>query len=633
MQHKLLRRSVVLILSLALAALCAAPVAAQTEVRERSEIDDKYKWDLSHIYPDWESWQEGLAKLEQMMNEFEGLKGTLSGGPENLAGAFQLNDEMDALSYLVYRYPQFQYVLNTRDNDAAGKLQQVQSLYARFGTATAWLNPEILSIGWDTMSAWLDRYEALAPYRHPIEDTYRQQAHVLTEDKERLLSYYSLLGASPTESYGALSTADIKYRDVTLSDDSKVTMTPGNYRSVLANNGSQTDRAAAFETYYATYADNANTYAGLYNGVLQRDWAAAQARGYATCLEAGLDDYNVPTEVVENLVAAVKRGLGPLHRYYRIRKEALGLEEYHNYDGSYPIVDFHKTYKYDDIVDWIIESVEPLGGEYQNRVREAFDSRWVDVYETPNKTTGAFSGGCYGVHPFILMNYNQTLENVFTLAHEFGHAMHTELANAAQPKATASYTLLGAEVASAVNEGLLMDYLLKRSDDPLERAALLLQAIDDLEGVFFTQVRFAEYEIEAHRMAERGEPITAESLAELYTRIAKEHSGEDVVFDSLYRYTWTRISHFYEVPYYVYQYAASFAVAAQILDDIKSDDASLRQDALERYIAYLKAGGSDYPIELMKEAGADLRDPATFDAVIALMDRMVTQLEEEMALL
>jgi oligoendopeptidase F len=408
-------------------------------------------------------------------------------------------------------------------------------------------------------------------------------------------------------------------------------MTSGNYRSILANNGNQADRTAAFETYYATYADNANSYASLYNGVLQSDWASAQARNYGSCLEAGLDGYNVPVEVVENLFAAVKRGLAPLHRFHKLRKKALGLEEYHNYDGSYPIVDFHKEYDYDDAVAWIIESVAPLGKEYQDKVKEGFSSRWVDVYETPNKTTGAFSASCYGVHPFILMNYNKTIDNVFTLAHEIGHAMHSVLANAAQPKATADYTLLGAEVASAVNEGLLMDYLIKNSDDPLERAALLLRAVDDLEGVFYTQVKFAEFEVEAHRMVERGEPVTSETLRALYNNIAAPYGGEDVVGDSLYGYTWTRISHFYEVPYYVYQYAASFSAASQLMNDINSGDKSVRQDALDRYMAYLKAGGSDYPMELMKTAGADLTEPATFDAVIAHMDRLVTQLEQEMA--
>ncbi len=621
----------ILTISLVLATLTVGSVLGQSTVKERSEVEDKYKWDLSHIYPDYDAWEQGLADLERMMGEFEGLKGTLANGPENVYKAFKLYDDMDVLAYKVIRYPQFHHALNTRDNDAAAKAQRVYSLYARFGTATAWLDPELLAIGWDTMSKWLDEYKPLAPYRHPISDSFRQHKHVLTEDKERLLSYYNLLRQSPDNAYTALSTADIKYRDVTLSDGSTVTLTPGNYRGILTNNGNQADRAAAFEVYYATYSDNANAYAALYNGVLQADWANAQARNYGSCLEAGLDGYNVPVEVVENLMAAVKRGMEPLHRFHQLRQKALGLEVYHNYDGTYPIVDFHKTYEYEDAVNWIIESVAPLGEEYQAKVKEAFASRWVDVWETPNKTTGAFSGGCYGVHPYILMNYNKTMDNVFTLAHEVGHAMHNVLSESTQPKATADYTLLGAEVASAVNEGLLMEYLLKRSNDPLEKTFLLLRAIDDLEGVFYTQVQFAEFEVEAHRMVERGEPITAESLSELYDKISGEYRGAVVTPDSLYRYTWTRISHFYDVPYYVYQYAASFSAAAQLMNDITSDDKKVRQDALNRYLTYLKDGGSDYPIELMKKAGADLTNPATFDAVIAHMDKLVTQLEQEMA--
>ncbi|MEW6411255.1 MAG: oligoendopeptidase F [Candidatus Zixiibacteriota bacterium] len=621
----------ILTLTLVLSLMVSGAVFGQSAVPQRSEIPDEYKWNLSDIYPDWQSWEQGMADLERMMGEFENLKGTLANGPENVYKAYKLYDDMDVIAYRVIRYSGFQFALNTRDNEAAARSQQFYSLYAKFGTATAWLTPELLAIGWDTMSKWLDEYKPLAPYRHPISDAFRQHQHVLDEEKERLLSYYNLLRSSPDDAYTALSTADIKYRDVTLSDGSTVTLTPGNYRGILTNNGNQADRAAAFETYYATYSDNANSYAALYNGVLQADWANTQARNYGSCLEAGLDDYNVPVEVIENLIAAVKRGLEPLHRFHELRKKALGLDTYHNYDGSYPIVDFHKTYEYDDAVKWITESVAPLGKEYQDKVKEAFASRWVDVYETPNKTTGAFSGGCYGVHPFILMNYNKTMDNVFTLAHEMGHAMHSVLSEQNQPKAISDYTLLGAEVASAVNEGLLMDYLLKNSKDPLERTFLLLRAIEDLEGTFYTQVQFAEFEVEAHRMVERGEPITAESLSELYDEIAKEYRGDVVTPDSLYRYTWTRISHFYDVPYYVYQYAASFSAAAQLMNDIKSDDQKLRQDALDRYLTYLKSGGNDYPIELMKKAGADLTDPATFDAVIAHMDKLVTQLEQEMA--
>ncbi|MDH4157712.1 MAG: oligoendopeptidase F [candidate division Zixibacteria bacterium] len=631
MRISFLQRLINLALLLTLAAFFTSSALAQSKMPQRSEIKDKYKWDLSHIYPDWEAWRQGLAEIEQKMNDLQRFQGTLAGGPENLLRAFQLNDEVDILSYRVYRYPQLAYALDTRDPEAGAGLQQVQGVFARFGTATAWLTPELLSIGWDTMSTWLDKFEGLAPYRHPIEDAYRLQQHVLSEDKERLLSYYSILGSTPTDAHRALSTADIDYREVVLSDGDTVILTPGNYRSVLTTRENQADRAAAYDTYYKTYSDNANTYATIYNGILQRDWANAQARNYQSCMEAGLNGYNVPPMVLENLIASVKRGLGPLHRYFKIRKEALGIEEYHNYDGSYPIVDFHKTYEYDEIVDWIIESVGPVGKAYQDRVKEAFENRWVDVYETPNKATGAFNASCYGVHPYILMNYNKTLESAFTLAHEVAHAMHSVLAETHQPKATSSFTLLGAEVASAVNEALLTDYLVKRSNDPLERAALLLRTIDDLSGVFYTQVKFAEFEVEAHRMAERGEPVTAETLSELFARISDEHGGDIVTEDSLYRYTWARIDHFYEVPYYVYQYAASFAVAAQLIDDITSDDQARRQDALDRFLTFLEAGGSDYPIELMKKAGADLTRPETFDAVIALMDRLVTQLEEEMA--
>ncbi len=624
-------RIVLAIAALFVLSLCASAVAQSSGVTQRDEIDDKYKWDLSHIYPDWQTWEEGLKELETVMDEYAALKGTLAGGPENILHAYQMYDKLDALAYKVYRYPNLAQALDNANNEVSAQFQKVLILLAKFGTATAWFSPELLSIEWTTMEKWLNENESLAPYRFSIENQYRLQEHVLDEDKETLLSFFGPFNGTPSSIYNDLSVSDIEYNSAVLTSGDTVVITPGVYRNILANNRSQEDRGRAFEAHYSTYHVNRNTYAAIYNGIMQRDWAMAQARDYNSCIEANLDANNIPLQVVENLIDAVRNGLEPLQRYHRIRKEKLGLEEYHGYDGSLPIIDYDRQYPYDEATEWVYEACAPLGEDYQKTVRMAFDERWIDVYETDGKTTGAFSAGVYGVHPYLLLNYNETVSSVFTLAHEIGHCMHSHLANSTQPKSTSDYTLFVAEVASAVVEALTLDYLLEKSEDPLERVAMLLQAIDDLEGTFYVQTMFCDYELRAHRLVEQGQPITADVLSDVYEELWKEWAGPDKVFDSLYRSTWTRISHFYDVPFYVYQYATCYAAAGKILEDIRSEDESVREEALNRYVDLLKSGGNDYPMEQLRKAGVDMNNPETYVYVIKQMDYLVTQLETEIA--
>ncbi len=614
-----------------LALTLVASALAKPNTLNRAEIPDKYKWDLSDIYPNWEAWEADLGRLEKLMDSYAALQGTLNQGAAQILKANKLGDELGMLTYKVYRYPALSSVTDTRNNEIAAKLQRVQILFAKFNIATAWYNPELLTIPWKTMKGWLDNTPELAPYRYGIEDLYRRQAHVLDKDKEQLLSYFSQVNGAPGSIYRELSTSDIKYATTTLSDGEEKTITPGEYYKILSTDRNQDDRAKAFESFYGVFAANANTYAAIYNGILQRDWASTQARNYKSCLEAALDDDNVPVSVYENLVTQVKAGLGPVHRYNALRKKALKLENYHGYDGSLPIVNFDKTYKYEDVKPWVIESVAPLGKEYQKKMKKVLSSRWIDVYENEGKRSGAFSAGVYGVHPYMLMNYNETLENVFTLAHEAGHTMHTLLADENQPFATSDYKIFVAEVASTLNEALFLDYLMEHTDDPVERVALLQQAIDNIIGTFYVQVMFAEYEWRAHQMVEQGQPITADALSALYTELKNEHDGDAVIFDELYGATWTRISHFYNSPFYVYQYATCYASSAKIHKAITTGSKKERKAAVEKYLTLLKSGGSDYPMELLKKAGVDLTQPETIQAVVDQLDDLVTKLEKEMA--
>lgn len=609
----------------------ASTAFAAPNTLNRDSIPARYKWDLTHIYPNWEAWQQGYDRLDSLMTEFAGLKGTLANGPEATLRAFQLQDELDKLSYKVYRYPQLQHDLNQRDSEIREKFQQVQILFAKFGQATSWFTPELLAIPWETMQEWIASDDEFAPYRHNIENTYRQQEHVLDEDKEELLSYFNQFSGTPADIHEALTTADMEYPRVSLNGEDTVTLTPGEYYSTLTYNRSQEQRKKAHEAFYGVYHKDKNTYGAIYNAILQRDWATAQARNYESTLEADLHGDNVPTEVYETLVNTVKAGTEPVKRYYEARRKALGLDEYHLYDGSVSVVDFDKKYEFDDITDWIVESVEPLGQDYQEQIKDVFKGGWIDVYESEGKATGAYQARVYGAHPYLLLNYKETMNDMFTVAHEVGHTMHTLLSYENQPFATANYTIFVAEVASTLNEALFLDYMFEKSDDPKERIALLEQAIDNIIGTFYTQTQWADFEWQAHQLAERGEPVTENSLRQLYKNIENEYYGDAVVLDSLYEYTWTRIGHFYFAPYYVYKYATCYASSAKLVKEITSGDENTSRDALDRYLTLLKSGGNDYPMEQLKAAGVDLSDPSTVQAVVDQLDELVTLYEQELA--
>jgi oligoendopeptidase F len=599
--------------------------------RNRQEISDKYKWNLNDIFPSWDEWEAGYKTLEGSIDKYSALKGTLAKGPERLLEAFKLSDQLGQLAYRVWYLPSLQYDEDQRDNAVNAKRQQVQILFARLQQAQSWFNPELLTIPLETVRGWMDRLDALRLYRFAIEDLYRQQEHVLDEAGERLMSLASRLASAPNEAYWSLSTADAKYPTITLSDGEEITVSYGQYRAILATRREQADREKAFRALYQTYNASLNTYATLYNAVCQRDWFQARARGYKTTLDAALHGDNIPASVVENLVSTTRAGVEPLRRYHRLRRETLGVKEYHVYDFAIPLVTFDRKYEYDDVLDWIVTAVAPLGAEYQKRMREGFSGRWIDVYENEGKRSGAYSAPVHGTHPYMLLNYTDTLDDVFTLAHEMGHSMHTILSHETQPFIYSGYTIFVAEVPSTLSEALLLDYMLEKSNDPAERIVLLQHAIDNITSTFFTQVMFADFELRAHRLAEEDKPITSEILTKMYGTLLNDYYGDAVDLNDLTGVTWARIPHFFNSPYYVYQYATCFASAAKLAKEITEGDAASREEARQRYLALLKSGGSDHPMQLLKNAGVDLSQPDTVRAIIDQLDGLVTRLEAELA--
>ncbi len=617
----------------AMSAEPATPTSVAPAPRSRHELPVEETWNLHDIFPDWGAWETGCAELERGIRAFATRKGSLAGGAAALLGAMQASDVLGQLAYKVYYFASLHYDQDQRDNTANARRQRVQLLLSLWRQATSWFNPELLAIPLDTVRGWMDGSPDLAVYRFALENLYRQQEHVLDQQGERLLSLASQFGNAPEDVYDALSTADARFPTVRLSTGEEVQATYARYRAVLATNRVQADRGAVFAAHHQAFADHLNTYAALYNGVLQRDWFHAQARGYATMLEAALHANNIPVSVVENLIDTTREGVAPLQRYERLRQRVLGLPSYHIYDGTIPLVEYERTYRYADVTDWIVESTAILGAEYQTRVRQAFTGRWIDVYENPGKHSGAYSAAVYGVHPYMLLNWNDTLDGVFTLAHEMGHSMHTMLSHETQPFVYSSYTIFVAEVPSTLSEALLLDYMLARTTEPRERIVLLQHAIEEVTSTFYRQVMFANYELEAHRMVERGEPITADALSDLYLGILRHFYGDTIAYDHLVRVTWARIPHFYASPFYVYQYATCFASSASLLQDLRSGDAARRAAAVDRYLTLLRSGSSDHPMTLLRTAGVDLAEPATVRAIVAYLDTMVGRLEEELAAL
>jgi oligoendopeptidase F len=606
----------------------AAPVS-----RSRHEVPEEFTWNLGDIFTDWSDWEQSCAELAAGIDRFRSLQGTLGRGAERLLSALQLSDTLGQLAYKVYYYAALRYDEDQRDNGVNARRQQVQALLARWAQATSWFNPELLEIPLETVREWMAGSDALRVYRFALEDLYRQQAHVLDQEGERLMSLANRLEGSPDEAYEALSTADIKYPSITLSTGETVQVTYGQYRAILARNRVQADRARAFTALHETFAANQNTYASLYSGVLQRDWFVARARHYASTLDAALFGNAIPRSVVENLLATTKAGVEPLRRYHRLRRRALGLDTYHMYDTNIPLVDYDRKYEYAEVLGWIVDSVAPLGPDYQARMRRGFTGRWIDVYETPGKRSGAYSAPVYGVHPYMLLNWNHTLDAVFTLAHEMGHSMHTLLSHEHQPFVYSGYTIFVAEVPSTLSEALLLQTMLERSTDPLERAVLLQHAIDEIVGTFYTQVMFADFELQVHRLVEQDQPITAEVLGDIYFDLLKSYHGDALDYDELSRFTWSRIPHFFGSPYYVYQYATCFASTAKIAAGILQAPAGEREQAVRRYLALLEAGGSDHPMTLLGRAGVDLSEPGTVQAVVGQLDTMVEELERAIAAL
>ena len=570
------------------------------EVKARSEMNPEFQWDLSPIYESDEAWRGALARAEADVKGLGDLPGTLGASSGALAAAL---DRITAAEQQVERVYEYAFLKKSGDNgDPAAQEMEARavSLYVQLQTATAFLEPELLRIDADALGAWM-KEDALRPYRHFVDDVTRRRAHTLDDKGERMLAMLGDVAQTPGNTFDMFESVDMKLPAITGEAGEKVQLTHGGF-SVLRESRDPRVRREAFEAYFGAFGDYINTLASIYGGAVKLDCYHADVRGFGDACEAALFGNNVPVSLYDTLIDTVHGALPTMRAYLDLRRRALGLDELHMSDLYAPIVeDVAFNMPYESAKGLVKAALAPLGAEYQALLDRAFAERWIDVYENTGKRTGAFSSGVYGVHPYVMLNYTNTLDDAYTLAHELGHAMHSYFSDRAQDYANHDYRIFVAEVASTVNEVLLTKYLLKVETDPRCRAYYLNHYLEGFRTTVFRQTLFAEFERKAHALYQSGTPLTAQTLNGVY----RELNGlyyEGAVNDAFADVEWSRIPHFYRA-FYVYQYATGFSSAVAIADSIlESGDAS-------RYLQFLSTGGSDYPIEELKLAGVDLTKP------------------------
>ncbi len=585
----------------------------------RKDMNPAFMWNLNDIFPSLDSWEATYNQSQAEVEELRTLIGTLQSSKEALKAGL---DRIYAVTEPVERLYLYANLMKCGDNGdpEAQRLEgRAMNLYVALSTALSFVDPEILSIPEETLSEWISD-PLLAEYRHILEDTDRMRAHTLPYEQEKLLSQLSDAAGTPDNAFTMLESVDMTFPDVTGEDGKPAPLSHGNY-GLYRESRNRTVREEAFRVYHGEFQRYINTFAALYAGQVKLDSFYADVRGYHSAAEHSLFAGNVPLSVYDSLVAAIHGGFPIMERYLKLRQRVLELDDLHMYDLYCPMVE-DVTYQvdYETSKAMVRKALEPLGADYQTLLDKAYQEQWMDVYENKGKTTGAFSCGVYGVHPYVLLNFTGSLEDVFTMAHELGHAMHSHLSSAANSFANHSYRLLVAEVASTVNEVLLTKYLLKTETDSRKRAYILNHLLESFRTTVFRQTLFAEFERTAHDMYQKGEPLTAESLSRLSHQLnAQYYPG--VVIDPMQDAEWARIPHFYSA-FYVYQYATGFCSAVDIADRIyATGDAS-------GYLRFLTTGGSDYPIEELKLAGVDLTQPDVVDRALDVFDRTLTELSQ-----
>ena len=611
----------------ALVLFALSTLVSQAQEHDRSKVPDKYKWDLTAIYPSDQAWRTAKEKLAAEFPKLRQFQGTLASSASRLADALETQSKLDKEFTRLYVYASMNSDQDTRVSSYQAMQQEMIQLGSVLGTEEAFIEPEILKMDNATIERFLAQEPRLHVFRHYLEDIARRRAHTLSTPEEKLLAGSSVMASGPSSVYGIFADADFPYPSVILADGKTVKLDKAAF-SLNRASSSREDRQKVMEAFFTALGKYRGTFGSMMNSNVQTSVFYAHARNYQTSLQAALDEPNIPVSVYSRLVDGVNRNLPTFQRYLKLRKRMMALPELHYYDLYAPLVSSVDTkYPVDVAEQNILDALAPLGPEYAGGAKRAFSERWIDMYPTEGKTSGAYSNGAaYDVHPYMLLNYNGKYDDMSTLAHELGHTMHSYFSNKTQPYPMSSYPTFVAEVASTFNEALLIDYMLKKIKDDATRLALLGNYLESIKGTVFRQTQFAEFELRMHEMVEKGQPLTGDALSKLYSEIVKKYYGNDqgvCIVDDYIANEWAYIPHFYN-SFYVFQYATSFTASSALSEKVLSGEPG----ATERYLKFISAGKSKYPIELLKDAGVDMTTDEPLELTVKKMNRVMDEMEK-----
>ena len=582
------------------------------------------KWDLTYLFETEVEFLASIEKLQEYVVKLASYKGKLA-NEEDLVEYLMISRDFEEAVGRTYMYAHLKSDLNKKDIDALTNLNKCHMIFYQYSESCAFQDPEILAMGKEKVMGIIDRHPEIEEFRFMCVKLFDQNSHVLDAKSEELLSYYAPLSSAGSELYSSLAVADGKGEKVTLSNGVEVVVTGGNYRALIQDSSCAEDRKTIFEAVYKVFDTHKNTFANIYKTVLDADKAVCKSRNYSSSLEAHLDRNNIPTSVYHTLVEVAGNCNESLKKYIKLRKEILGLEEYHTYDRFLTLAKSDKKYSYATSKELFFEAIKWLPEDFKEKACEVLRDGFVDVKEAEGKRSGAYSSSMPNLHPFILLNHDETLDSAFTVAHEAGHSIHSMYAAENQPTMLQGYTIFVAEIASTFNEHALLDYFLNSEDATKDEKIMVIEkAIDSIMSTFYRQTLFAEYELIAHDMNEKGLPINHEVLSKIMVDLYKKYYDLDIDKEVVKKFVWAYIPHLFYTPFYVYQYATSFAASFKLYKDVKENVPG----AFDKYIGLLSSGGSKYPMEQAREAGVDFTQKETFMAVVERMDYLLKVLED-----
>jgi|SRR5690554_1338385 len=592
-------------------------------VPRREEIEAKYKWDVESVYADVDSWEKDFAQTRALAEKVQGFSGKLGTGAKALLDCLKLRDELTVLASKVIVYTHLRQDEDTANTKHQGMADRARSLGVQLMTSLAFIEPELLSLEGEVVQSYLEQEPGLEEYRHYLDNVLRRKPHTLTPQEEKLLSMAGELDDAPYNIFSMLNNADMSFPEITDEDGEKVELSHGRFIKFMQSKERQV-RRGAYEAMYTTYDKFKNTLAASLNSKIKGGIFFTKARGFDSALEASLFEDNIPVSVYDNVIDTVNGNLAPLHKYVELKKRVLGLDEIAMHDIYAPLVSEAKfDIPFEEARELVLTALAPLGENYVQSATQGFEERWMDVFENKGKRSGAYSSGSYATKPFMLLNFDNTLNSTSTLAHELGHSMHTYFSNNNQPPSTARYPIFLAEVASTLNEALLNDHLLKITDDKQKRMYIINEYLETIRGTVYRQTLFAEFEREIYARTEAGKPMTNEDFSKLWLELNKKYYGPEMKMDEHIGLEWARIPHFY-YNFYVYKYATGFAAATCLAQGVLAGDQGITQG----YLEFLKSGGSDYPLNTLKKAGVDMTEPKPMVITLDLFGELLDELEQ-----